>query len=344
MPRRALILVVAGAAVVIAAVVAAVLPVPYVILSPGPTLNTLGTGPGGKPLIMIAGHRTYPTAGNLNMVTVNFQGGPGNEINIFTALRAWLNSRDAVVPQQELFGPGQSQQQVQHQDVVQMNNSQSNATAAALTQVGIRYTTRVQVISTERGMPAFGVLKHGDIITKVNGVPIDSVTGLSREIRAQGAGRPLRLTVIRNGNTQLHSVTAVRSQGHPVIGVVVTVQFHFPLTVNISVGNIGGPSAGLMFALGIVDKLTPMNLTGGKFVAGTGEITPAGAVEPIGGIQQKMAGARAKGATVFLAPAGNCADARGAVPAGMRLVRVSTLAAAVHSLEALKAGRSVPAC
>jgi PDZ domain-containing protein len=158
-----------------------------------------------------------------------------------------------------------------------MNNSQSNATAAALTQVGIRYTTRVQVISTERGMPAFGALKRGDIITKVNGVPIDSVTGLSREIRAQGVGRPLRLTVIRNGSTQLHSVTAVRSQGHPVIGVVVTVQFHFPLTVNISVGNIGGPSAGLMFALGIVDKLTPMNLTGGRFVAGTGEITPAGA-------------------------------------------------------------------
>jgi Lon-like protease len=344
MPRRALLLIVAGAAVVIAAVIAAVLPVPYVILSPGPTLNTLGTAPGGQPLIVIAGHRTYPTAGNLNMVTVNFQGGPGNEINIFTALRAWLNSHDAVVPQQELFGAGQSQQQVQHQDVVQMTNSEANATAAALTQVGIKYTTQVQVISTERGTPAFGVLKSGDIIAKVNGAPIDSVTGLSRQIRAQGAGQPLRLTVIRGGKTKLFSVTAVRSQGHPVIGVVVTVKFHFPFPVNISVGNIGGPSAGLMFALGIVDKLTPMNLTGGKFIAGTGEITPAGAVQPIGGIQQKMVGARAKGATVFLAPAGNCADARGAVPAGMRLVRVSTLAGAVRSLEALKAGRSAPTC
>jgi PDZ domain-containing protein len=344
MPRRALILIVAGAAVVIAAVVAAVLPVPYVILSPGPTLNTLGTGPGGKPIIQIAGHRTYPTVGNLNMVTVNFQGGPGNAINIFTALRAWLNPHEAVVPQQELFGPGQSQQQVQKQDVVQMTNSQANATAAALTQVGISYTTQVQVVSTERGMPAASVLKAGDIITKVNGVPIDSVTGLSREIRAQGASHPVRLTILRGGKTQLHSVTAVRSQGHPVIGVVVTVKFHFPLSVNISVGDIGGPSAGLMFALGIVDKLEPMNLTGGKFIAGTGEITPAGAVEPIGGIQQKMAGARAKGATVFLSPAGNCSDAKGAVPAGMRLVRVSTLAGAVHDLEALKAGRSVPSC
>jgi Lon-like protease len=344
MPRRALILIVAGAAVVIAAVVAAVLPVPYVILSPGPTLNTLGTGPGGKPLIMITGHRSYPTTGNLNMVTVNFQGGPGDAINIFTALRAWLNPHNAVVPQQELFGPGQSQEQVQHQDVVQMTNSESNATAAALTEVGIKYTTQVQVISTERGMPAASVLKSGDIITKVNGVPIDGVTGLSKEIRAAGTGRPVRLTILRHGQTQLHSVTAVRSQGHPVIGVVVTVKFNFPFTVNISVGNIGGPSAGLMFALGIVDKLTPLHLTGGRFIAGTGEITPAGAVEPIGGIQQKMAGARAKGATVFLAPAGNCADARGAVPAGLRLVRVGTLAAAVHDLEALKAGRAVPSC
>jgi Lon-like protease len=344
MPRRALILIVAGAAVVIAAVVAAVLPVPYVILSPGPTLNTLGTGPGGKPLIMITGHRSYPTTGNLNMVTVNFQGGPGDAINIFTALRAWLNPHDAVVPQQELFGPGQSQEQVQHQDVVQMTNSESNATAAALTEVGIKYTTQVQVISTERGMPAASVLKSGDIITKVNGVPIDGVTGLSKEIRAAGTGHPVRLTILRHGQTQLHSVTAVRSQGHPVIGVVVTVKFNFPFTVNISVGNIGGPSAGLMFALGIVDKLTPLHLTGGRFIAGTGEITPAGAVEPIGGIQQKMAGARAKGATVFLAPAGNCADARGAVPAGLRLVRVGTLAAAVHDLEALKAGRAVPSC
>jgi len=344
MPRRALILIVAGAAVVIAAVVAAVLPVPYVILSPGPTLNTLGTGPGGKPLIQIAGHRTYPTAGNLNMVTVNFQGGPGNEINIFTALRAWLSPHDAVVPQQELFGPGQSQQQVQRQDVVQMTNSEANATAAALTEAGIKFKTQVQVISTEPGMPAARALLPRDIITKVNGVPIDSVTGLSQQIRAQGAGHPLRLTVIRHGRTKLVNVTAVRSQGHPVIGVVVTVKFIFPFNVNISVGNIGGPSAGLMFALGIVDKLEPMHLTGGRFIAGTGEITPAGAVGPIGGIQQKMAGARAKGATVFLAPAGNCADARGAVPAGMRLIRVSTLSGAVHSLEAFNAGRPVPTC
>jgi PDZ domain-containing protein len=118
----------------------------------------------------------------------------------------------------------------------------------------------------------------------------------------------------------------------------------FPFNVRIRVGDIGGPSAGLMFALGIVDKLTPGNLTGGKFVAGTGEISADGTVGAIGGIQQKMIGARQAGATVFLTPAGNCADTAGAVPQGMRLVRVSTLAGAMSGLKALAAGRSVPSC
>jgi len=118
----------------------------------------------------------------------------------------------------------------------------------------------------------------------------------------------------------------------------------FPFKVAISVGDIGGPSAGLMFALGIIDKLTPANLTGGRFIAGTGEIEANGTVDPIGGIQQKMAGARAAGATIFLAPAANCANTVGAVPAGMRLIKVSSLAGAITDLNALKAGRPVPSC
>jgi Lon-like protease len=110
------------------------------------------------------------------------------------------------------------------------------------------------------------------------------------------------------------------------------------------VGDIGGPSAGLMFALGIIDKLTPMNLTGGKFIAGTGEIEASGRVDPIGGIQQKMVAAREAGATSFLTPTANCPDTKGAVPAGLRLVRVSTLSQAVNDLEAIKAGHQVPSC
>ena len=132
--------------------------------------------------------------------------------------------------------------------------------------------------------------------------------------------------------------------GHPVMGVEITGQYKFPFTVNISVGDIGGPSAGMMFALGIIDKLTGLNLTGGRFIAGTGEITQGGQVEAIGGIQQKMVGARDAGATIFLTPASNCSDTTGAVPAGLRLVKVSTLSQAMTYLEDIKAGKPVPSC
>jgi len=129
-----------------------------------------------------------------------------------------------------------------------------------------------------------------------------------------------------------------------VMGVQVYEQYKFPFTVRFSVGDIGGPSAGMMFALGIIDKLTPTNLTGGKFIAGTGEIEASGKVDPIGGIQQKMVGARNAGATVFLAPAANCSDVKGAIPAGLEVVKVGTLSQAVSDLEALKAGQPVPSC
>jgi PDZ domain-containing protein len=126
--------------------------------------------------------------------------------------------------------------------------------------------------------------------------------------------------------------------------VVVQDQYQFPFQVTIQIGQIGGPSAGMMFALGIIDKISTENLTGGKFIAGTGEITAAGAVQPIGGIQQKMIGARDAGATVFLAPAANCSDVNGAIPQGLKVVKVSTLSGAVSALDNLKAGKPVPSC
>jgi PDZ domain-containing protein len=343
MSRRALTLVIAGAAVIIALVAAVLLPVPYVILGPGPTLNTLGKDSNGKPLITISGHRVYPASGHLNMVTVTYQGGPGNQFNVFTGLRAWLDKSEAVVPQSELFAPGQSQQQVQKTDQQQMTSSQQSATAAAFHQIGIGYKTVVGVAGTEKGLPAYGVLRNGDVISAVDGQPVTGVNQLTSLIKAHAAA-PLHLVIVRGGVTRQVQLTPSQAGGHPVIGVLVQTQYQFPFPVNISIGDIGGPSAGMMFALGLIDKLTPMNLTGGRFVAGTGEISATGAVGAIGGIQQKMVGARNAGATVFLTPAGNCADAAGAVPAGLRVVKVSTLSGAVSALQALKAGRPVPSC
>jgi Lon-like protease len=344
MSRRSLTLAISGVATVAAILVAVLFPVPYVILTPGPTLNTLGKDSSGQPLIAITGRQTYPTSGNLNMVTISYEGGPGVTLNVFEALRAWLDPSEAVVPESEIFPVGQTAQQTQAQDTEQMASSQELATAAALTQLHIPFQTNVEVLSTVAGYPASKVLKAGDVIESVDGKAVTGETSLSSMITAHPAGTTVQLQVLRAGKTLTIPVASKSSGGTPVIGVQVQEQYKFPFNVNITVGNIGGPSAGMMFALGIIDKITTMNLTGGKFIAGTGEITASGQVQPIGGIQQKMVGARDAGATVFLAPAGNCSDVTGAIPAGLKVVKVSTLSGAITDLEDLKAGQPVPSC
>jgi PDZ domain-containing protein len=344
MSRRSLTLAIAGLAVIAAIAVAVLVPVPYVVLTPGPTLNTLGSDSSGQPLIKITGHPTYQPTGHLNLVTISYQGGPGGNMNIFQALQGWLDPTEAVVPESELFPPGQTAQQTQAQDTQQMASSQQLATAAALTQLHVKFQTYVQVLATVPGYPASKVLKAGDVIQAVDGQPVTGESSLTSVITAHPAGTVLTLTVLRAGKTLTVPVASRESDGTAVIGIQVEEQYKFPINVQISVGDIGGPSAGMMFALGIIDKLTAENLAGGKFIAGTGEITASGQVQPIGGIQQKMAGARSAGATVFLAPAGNCSATAGAVPAGLQVVKVSTLSQAVSDLEAIKAGKPVPSC
>ena len=346
MSRRSLTLLIASVGTAVAIAVSVLVPVPYVILGPGPTLNTLGKDSAGRPLITISGHAVYPVNGHLNLVTVSYQGCQGNRFNIFTALVAWLNPHEAVVPESEICPAGQTQKQTQEQDTQEMTSSQQTATAAALTQLHIPYTTVVVVMQPERGFPAYGVLKAGDVITAVDGQPVTGQASLTKLISAHPAGGTLTLTITRDGQSHQVQVGTRQSGGHPVMGVTIEEQYKFPFQVTISVGDIGGPSAGMMFALGIIDKLTQMSLTAGRFIAGTGEIEASGKVDPIGGIQQKMIGARNAGATIFLTPAANCADTKGAVPAGLRLVKVSTLNQAVTYLEAIKAsaGKSVPSC
>jgi Lon-like protease len=343
MSRRAATLLVAAAGVLIALAVAVVSPVPYVALQPGPTLNTLGVA-GSKPLIQINGHPTYPTSGHLNMVTVSFTGGPGTSFNVFAALRAWLNPNDAVVPEGEIFTPGQTPQQVAKVDTEEMANSQQSAEAAALCQLNIPFKTADTIQATVKGRPAAGRMQAGDVITAVDGRKLTCRADAGTLIKARRPGAPVELTIVRHGKTQVIRLATANAQGTPEIGVQLVESFVFPFSVTISIGNIGGPSAGLMFALGIIDKITPDNLAGGRFIAGTGEIEANGTVDPIGGIQQKMVGARAAGATIFLTPAANCPDTAGAVPAGMRVIKISSLAGAVAALEALKAGRPVPSC
>jgi PDZ domain-containing protein len=353
MSRRGITLVVAGAMILALGLVGARLPVPYVILTPGPTTNTLGSiNINGRmtPLIQVDGHPAYDNdKGNLNFTTVSYTGGPGNQPNLLSALRGWLSGSDAVVPQVTLFPPNTSVKAVNQQNTQEMQSSQQDAITAALTEAKIPLQKHAVVHDVQKGRPADGKLQPNDEITAVDGTQTAGDDAVTNALHRTKVGQTVTLTVLRAGKSLQVPITTAPSPKDktiPIVGVALTETYTFPFKVTVSVGDVGGPSAGLMFSLGIYDKITGAALTGGRFVAGTGTITPQGQVGPIGGIQQKMIAARDAGATLFFVPPGNCKDALGHHPSGLRLVRADTMDSAVKSLEALKANpnASLPAC
>ena len=347
MSRRVLVLAVSGFLTVLLAAAAALLPVPYVALQPGPTTNTLGTV-GGKELIRISGHRTYPDNGHLDLVTVSVLGGPRQKLDLVTAVSGWLDDTVAVVPESTIYPKNESAKEAEQQSAAEMSDSQENATTAALRQLGVPVTTKVLVDSLSPTSPSKGLLKAGDEIVTVDGKPVIGGASLRAAVTAHTAGQVALLVVRRGGKDVSASVTTVSApeDDRAIIGITTRDMATYPFTVEISLQDVGGPSAGLMFALGIVDKLTSGSLTGGRYVAGTGTIDDVGKVGAIGGIPQKMVGARRNGATVFLSPAENCGEAKANVPSGLRLVKVRSLADALSSLKKLEAGRtsSLPRC
>lgn len=344
MSRRAVTLAVAGILVVLLSAVAALLPVPYVALSPGPTTNTLGSV-GRTVLIRIDGRRTYPANGHLDLTTVSVLGGPRQRMDLVSALRGWLNHDIAIVPEETIYPKNESATEVEQQSAAEMKDSQENATTAALRQLGIQVDTRVVVDKLGPSSPSKGKLQPGDVIREVDGQQVLGGAALRALITRHKPGEPVQLAIDRGGRRLDVTVTTAKADdGRAIVGILTRDEATYPFTVQISLKDVGGPSAGLMFALGIVDKLTPGSLTGGAFIAGTGTIDDGGHVGEIGGIAQKMVGAREAGATVFLTPAGNCAEALRNAPKGLRLVKVDTLASAVSALDSLRAGRAVPSC
>jgi PDZ domain-containing protein len=349
MSRRGLTLVVVSVLIVVLGAVGSLMPVPYVALNPGPTTNTLGTTSDKKtPLIEIQGHPVYADGGHLNFTTVSYQGGPAQPIGLITALRGWLSSSTSVVPQEAIFPRDVSAQKVEQENTQQMQSSQQDAIAAALKELNVPVTNVTAVASVTKGLPAAGRLNPGDKFVSVDGVATTDTNSVTAIMKKHKPGDTVKLVVQRGSARQDAEVKTVAAPDDPnraVMGVILQDTYTFPFTVKISVGDVGGPSAGLMFSLGIYDKLTPGSLTGGKFIAGTGTITPDGKVGPIGGIQQKLIAARNAGATMFFTPPDNCKEALATAPKGLRLVRADTLDSAIKSLDALRAGQgSLPAC
>ena len=347
MSRRVLVLAVAGFLTVLLAAAAALLPVPYVALQPGPTANTLGKVRGTE-LIRITGRMTYPDKGHLDLVTVSVLGGPRQRLDLVTALRGWLDDTVAVVPEATVYPEGETAKEAERVSNAEMTQSQQDATTAALRELGIPVSTSTIVVGFSPGSPSRGHLSKGDEIVSVDGRSVSGAASLQKLVRAVKPGEKVDLVVRRDGARQSATVTTAAGPdgGKTIIGVRIRDRVRYPFSVDISLEDVGGPSAGMMFALGVIDKLTPGSLTGGRFIAGTGTINDAGSVGAIGGITQKMIGAKRSGATVFLAPAGNCAQAKATRPDGLRLVKVSSLEDAVAALDDLRAGRTadLPRC
>jgi PDZ domain-containing protein len=338
--RRTWTLVVSLSLVVVLGVVGALVRVPFVAIGPGPTFDTLGSAR-GTTVVSIDGTKTYRPSGQLRMVTVSLT----DNMTLFGALGMWLSGREALVPREVYFPPGTSERQVERKNVAEMRHSQSHAEVAALRL--LHKPIDVHADRIVQGSPADGNIKPGDILVKVDGKKIVAATDPGKALQDTKPGDTVPVTVRTPGRPPrtLHITLGShpgREQGF--LGLTAVPQAAVPFHVDITLKDVGGPSAGMMFALAVIDKLTPGNLSGGRIVAGTGEINTQGKVGPIGGIPFKMIAAREAGASVFLVPSKNCAEAAANAPDGLRLVRVTTLSDAVHELKALKAGKPVPSC
>lgn len=326
--------------IVVFGVLLAVVTVPFVSLGPGPTFDTLGEVD-GKQVVQIEGTQTHPTTGHLNMTTVSQR----DDLTLGEAITLWISGQEQLVPRDLVYPPGKSRDEVDKANNADFKNSEDSAEYAALGY--LKYPEAVTVATVTGDGPSAGKLKPGDALDAVDRTPVATVEQFTALLKNTKPGQVVTIDFRRkNEPPGVAEITLGsnkdRDYGFMGVGVVDAPWASF--SVNFNLANIGGPSAGLMFSLAVVDKLTTDDLAGSTFVAGTGTISVDGKVGPIGGITHKMAAARAAGATVFLVPAKNCVEAVSEIPSGLRLVKVETLSSAVDALRAMKAGAATPSC
>ncbi|KAB1147583.1 PDZ domain-containing protein [Streptomyces luteolifulvus] len=361
MPRRTATML-ASTLMLIALLCAGVLiPVPYSELSPGPTVNTLGDHD-GEPVLQISGRKTYPASGHLNMTTVRVTSAD-YRMNIVEAVYGWLAHDNKVVPHDTLYPDGKTEEESTQENAEEFSQSQETAKVAALKALDIPVRSWVIVSTVVKGSPAEGRLHAGDVVKAVDGTAVKEPADVAELVTKHKPGQDVVFTVVpakeqaaaekenrTATKTEDITITTARSddslEKRAIVGISAGTDHTFPFSIDIKLADVGGPSAGLMFALGIYDKLTPGSLTGGKFVAGTGTIDDDGKVGPIGGIQMKTVGARDKGARYFLTPADNCSSAAKDTPAGLTLVKVNTIDDALGALRDIRSGKTadLPTC
>ncbi|MER6107046.1 PDZ domain-containing protein [Streptomyces hirsutus] len=361
MPRRTATMLASTLMLIVLLCAGVFLPVPYAEMSPGPTVNTLGDHD-GEPVLRIDGRKTYPTDGHLNMTTVRVTSAD-YRMNLVEAVYGWLAHDNKVVPHDTLYPDGKTEEQSTQENAEEFSQSQESAKVAALKELDVPVKSWVIVSTVVKGSPAEGKLHAGDVIKSVDGSVVREPADVAELVTKHKPGEDVDFTIVpakeqaaaekenrTPKRTEKITITTTASDDagdeRAVVGIAAGTDHTFPFTIDIELADVGGPSAGLMFALGIYDKLTPGSLTGGKFVAGTGTIDDAGKVGPIGGIEMKTVGARAKGAEYFLTPADNCEAAAADAPEGLTLIKVDTIHDALGALKDLGSGdpADLPTC
>jgi PDZ domain-containing protein len=340
--RRSAVVVVGAVLLVLFGLLGAAVPVPYIAEVPGPTFNTLGAID-GTPIISVEGRARNDVSGNLNLTTVSLRGGR-HGISLVKAVTGWLDPETSVVPREAVFPPDQTTEETRQQGLDQFLTSEQKAEVVALSHLG--YPDKVVVQGLSDDSPSQGKLQEGDAIEAVDGRPTPDSATLTTVLSSIPGGTPIEVSYTRLGQPGTASLTTKAAPGRAgsLLGVLVRDAPSAPFDVDIEVQNVGGPSAGLMLTLGVLDLVGDTDLTDGKVIAGTGTIDVDGTVGPIGGIALKMVSAHDIGAEVFLVPARNCAEALRSAQPGLPLAKVSTLDDALTALADVRDGRTPPSC
>jgi Lon-like protease len=324
--RRLVILLVT---VVIVTFISFAVPIPmFYAYLPGPVRDV-------EKLIEVKGARTYSSEGSLLMTTVSVD----TEVTVVDLISSAFDDTRSIVPRDAVTG-GQSLDDLRRRQAEEMRDSKVEAEAVALSAIGLAAPTGegVRVIDTVPRSPAAGEFEPGDVIVRIDGEKAQTTCDVGLLIDRRDAGDTIDITVVRDGGRKTLSLTtgpAPEDESRAFLGIVmedIDFSFESPVTVDFPTGEIAGPSAGLMFALTLYDRLTPDDLTGGRRIAGTGTIACDGGVGAIGGVEQKVAAAERRGAEVFLAPAGNAVAAR-TVAGDIKVISVGTFRDALEYLE-----------
>lgn len=318
------------------------LTVPYAAEGPGPMFDTLGDVE-GTPVVEIDGAPVDETAGELRMTTVSVR----SNMTLAQALGRWLTTDDTLVPIEQVFPPNLSPEEIEQANKQAFTSSEAAATVAAMNHLG--RPVEIIVVDVVPDTAAVGRLEAEDVIVAVDGQDVDKPGQVQEIVRAKEPGDPVTLT-LRRGEEQVSEEielgTNPRDERQPMLGVLMGSQPTDGLDVNFNLKDIGGPSAGMIFSLAVIDKLTPGELNAGKSVAGTGTIAEDGTVGPIGGIGHKARAAAGDGVELFLAPASNCAEAVNGMggDSDMVIAKVGTLDEAIDAMADFGAGRDVLTC